>query len=115
MKRLQLVAPEGEASRPFVPTRRTLLKGAAAMGMALGTLGLVEEKAVVPQRARLTAATSGLPDIQFDVGNFIAPAQTLNDGAGNITAQLPPTNTVFTTARLNRTPTASDQAMLSEA
>lgn len=65
--------------------------------------------------ATLTADASGLPDIQFDLGNFIAPAQTLNDGAGNIVAQLPPTHTVFTTAKLSRTPTASDQAMLSDA
>jgi hypothetical protein len=98
-----------------VPTRRTLLKGAGAMAMALGTLRLVSEKAVLPQRLKLTASAAGLPDIQFDIGAFIAPAQQLNDGGGTVTAQLPPQHTVFTTARLNRTPTPADQRMLSDA
>jgi len=68
---------------------------------------------VLPQRATLTAAT--LPDIQFDIGSFIAGPRTLNDGGGNITAQLPPVHSVFITAALSRTPTVADQQNLSNA
>jgi hypothetical protein len=99
---------------PAATTRRTVLKGAAGLAMALGTLDLVSRQVVAPDRMRL-ASDLVLPDIQFDVGAFIAPAQTFNDGGGNVTAQLPPRNTVFTTARLNRTPTARDQQMLADA
>jgi len=106
-------AAEDKASRPFVPTRRTLFKGAGAMVMALGTLRLVSERSVMPDRMKLVA--SSLPDIQFDTGAFTAAPQTLNDGAGTITAAMPPYNTVFVTAKLNRTPTTSDQANLSSA
>jgi hypothetical protein len=94
-------------------TRRTLFKGAGGLAMALGTLRLVGPRITAPQRIQLDA--SSLPDIQFDIGAFIAPAQTLNDGGGNVQAQLPPRNTVLATAKLNRTPTASDQQMLSNA
>jgi hypothetical protein len=110
----QIIATSAQQpSAFFSPSRRTLLKGAGAMALALGTLRLVSQKAVVPQRLMLTADT--LPDIQFDIGAFIAAAQTLNDGAGNVIAQMPPVNTVFTTAKLNRTPTLSDQQALSQA
>ncbi len=97
----------------WTPARRTLLKGAGAMAMALGTLRLVGEKAIVPQRMRLTA--SSLPDIQFQIGAYIAPPQTLNDGGGNVVINQPPVHTVFTTATLNRAPTAADQKMLAAA
>jgi hypothetical protein len=93
--------------------RRTLLKGAGAMAMALGTLRLVGEKASLPQRMRLVS--DSLPDIQFDIGAYVNPPQTLNDGGGNVLVNQPPVNTVFTTARLNRTPTTADQQMLSAA
>lgn len=104
--------PPARYSLP-VTTRRTLFKGAGGLAMALGTLRLVGPKIKAPPRIQLDAST--LPDIQFDIGAFIAPPQTLNDGGGNVVAQLPPRNTVFTTATLNRTPTASDQQMLSNA
>jgi hypothetical protein len=85
--------------------RRTFLKGAGAMAMALGTQ-LVCEKAGVPRRIRLdgarTTASTSLPDIQFEVGAYIDPPQTLSDGGGNVLISQPPVHTVFTTARLNR-------------
>jgi hypothetical protein len=58
---------------------------------------------------------STLPDIQFDIGAFIASPQTVNDGGGTITIQLPPVHTVFITARLNHTPTRADQHNLGNA
>src|SRR5215472_8860965 len=74
-------------SRPMI-TRRIVLKGAGALALALGTVELVGRHAIAPQRMVLEA--SSLPDIQFDIGAFIAAPQTFNDGGGTITAQLPP-------------------------
>jgi hypothetical protein len=97
-------------------TRRTALKSAAALATALGTLELVGQAAHLPKRATAAAegaavAVAALPDIQFDIGNFIAPAQNL----GGIQFQLPPVNTVFLTARLLRTPNRTDQATMARA
>ena len=93
--------------------RRALLKGAGGLAIALGTMQLAGRHAVLPRRLQLDAST--LPDIQFDIGAFIAAAQTLNDGGGSITAQLPPVHTLFITAALHRTPTTADQQSLSTA
>lgn len=113
-------ASVGQADIKKNPTRRTLLKGAGGLAMALGTLDLAGRGTRLPTRpsprelhARLLSST--LPDIQFDIGSVIAAPETLNDGGGNIVVQLPPVHTVFTTARLNRTPTQSDQQMLTNA
>ncbi|HEX6519572.1 MAG TPA: hypothetical protein VF070_06080 [Streptosporangiaceae bacterium] len=97
------------------PVRRTVLKGAGAMAMALGTLHLVGEKASLPERMRLASDSTSLPDIQFEIGAFIDPPQTLNDGGGDVVINQPPVHTVFTTARLNRTPSQADQQMLGDA
>ena len=85
------------SSGPSV-TRRVALKGAAALAMATGTLELVGKVAHLPDRAGAAEAGAGaadasataLPDIQFDIGNFIAPAHSL----GGVLMQLPPVNTV---------------------
>jgi hypothetical protein len=98
-----------------LPTRRTLLKGAGGLATALGTLRLLTGQTTLPQRVRLDADVSTLPDIQFDITAYLGPARTLSDGGGKVPAQLPPRHTVFTTARLNRTPGRSDQTMLSDA
>lgn len=94
-------------------SRRTLFKGAAGLALALSTVELAGRHAVLPQRMTLDAST--LPDIQFDIGAYIAAAQSLSDGAGTVTAQLPPVHTVFITATLSRAPTTADQANLSNA
>jgi hypothetical protein len=93
--------------------RRTLFKGAGGLALALATVELAGRHAVLPQRMVLDAST--LPDIQFDIGAYIAAAQSFNDGAGTITAQLPPVHTLFLTATLSRTPTLADQQNLSSA
>jgi hypothetical protein len=93
--------------------RRALFKGAGGLALALGTMRLAGEHALLPQRVTLDAAT--LPDIQFDIGAFISAAQTVNDGGGSITIQMPPVHTMFVTAALNRTPTTADQQNLSNA
>jgi hypothetical protein len=93
--------------------RRTLFKGAGGLALALATVQLAGRHAVLPRRMVLEAST--LPDIQFDIGAFIAGPQTLNDGGGSTLAQLPPVHSVFVTATLSRTPTTADQQNLSSA
>jgi hypothetical protein len=98
-----------------VLTRRSALLNTAALATALGTLELVGQfgrplqRVAAADTVQPNAAT--LPDIQFDIGAFIAPAQTIN----GIVVQLPPVNTVFLTARLQRTPTRTDQTELDRA
>jgi hypothetical protein len=90
----------------------------------MGTLGLAGERSTLPERLTSQLSTGGLPglggksrlpDIQFDISAFIGHARTFNDGAGDVLALLPPVHTVFTTAKLNRTPRPADQRMLREA
>ena len=93
-------------------TRRNALKGAAALATAMGTLELVGKGAHLPERvAYADVSAAALPDIQFDIGAFIAPVQNL----GGIPMQLPPVHTVFLTARLLRTPNRTDQTNLTNA
>jgi hypothetical protein len=95
-------------------TRRGALKSAAALAMAMGTLDLAGRFAFAPARAEASldgSFTPNLPDIQFDIGRFIAPAQSL----GGVMMQMPPVHTVFLTARLLRTPTRTDQAEMARA
>jgi hypothetical protein len=95
--------------------RRSALKSTAALATALGTLELVGKFPYAPERVAAADTVSpnvtALPDIQFDIGAFIAPARTIN----GIVVQLPPVNTVFLTARLLRTPTRTDQTNLANA
>ncbi|HEX6518426.1 MAG TPA: hypothetical protein VF070_00205 [Streptosporangiaceae bacterium] len=93
--------------------RRALFKGAAGLAVAMGTVELAGQHAVLPQRMELAAQS--LPDIQFDIGAFIASPHTVNDGGGTITIQLPPVHSLFITARLNRTPSKADQQNLTAA
>ncbi|MBV9446454.1 MAG: hypothetical protein JO345_11250 [Streptosporangiaceae bacterium] len=93
--------------------RRALFKGAAGLAVAMGTVELAGQHAVLPQRMALAAQS--LPDTQFDIGAFIASPHTVSDGGGTITVQLPPVHSLFITARLNRTPTKADQQNLTTA
>jgi hypothetical protein len=93
-------------------SRRTALRASAATFLA-SQMALFEELAVMPQRTALAATT--LPDIQFDIGGFIAPAKTFNDGAGNVVAQFGPVFSLFVPATLSRNPTKADQSTLANA
>jgi hypothetical protein len=110
-------APDGPGTgsppTPRVIGRRALFKGAGGLALTLATVRLAGEHAVLPERFKLAAST--LPDIQFNIGAYIAAAQTVNDGGGAITIQLPPVHSLFMTATLNRTPALSDQVNLSNA
>ena len=54
-------------------TRRELLGRAARLGVAASTLGSLELLARSPQRAQ--AEASALPEVQYAIDPYIAPAQ----------------------------------------
>ena len=86
-------------------TRREMLKF-GAVGLTAAQVTLFEQLVKAPERPVLAA--SSLPDIQFDIGNFIAPAQNFN----GIPFRFGPVFTTFTPLRLLRTPTHTDQSNL---
>ncbi len=91
-------------------SRRTVLKAGGTIGATVASLSLLEQVAWKPLRGTAEAAT--LPDIQFDIGNFIAPALNIDDGAGPVTARFGPVYTVFLTAVLRVVPNHSAQPVL---
>ncbi|HVB25472.1 MAG TPA: hypothetical protein VNG51_26280 [Ktedonobacteraceae bacterium] len=95
-------AGEGQLSR------RSLLK-LGAFGLAASTLGILEGGWLPDRIAH--AAPLTLPDIQYDIKSYLAPAQTI-DG---VLFQFGPVHTLFLTAQLTRTPTKSDQKVLAAA
>jgi hypothetical protein len=104
------VAPPEILKKPV--SRRAALRFGGAVAGALGTLGLVDELAWMPQRvAWADPSTLAFPDVQFDLGPFMPPAQTI-DG---IQVAMPPIHTVFVTARLARGPSKNDQGRMENA
>jgi hypothetical protein len=91
-------------------TRRSLLQKAAGLGVGASTLGALEAWAWVPERAA-AASPPSLPDIQFAIGDFIAPAFTV-DG---VLVRFGPVYTTFATIDLGRTPTQADQSTVATA
>ncbi len=89
-------------------SRRSAIKLGAA-GVLASEFALFEQLAWAPQR--LALAATPLPDIQFDIGNFIAPAFTVN----GVLVRFGPVFTLFAPARLSRNPTKADQTVLSNA
>jgi hypothetical protein len=104
------VHPDEIVKAPKKPvSRRDLLK----LGMsaaAASTLAGIDTLAWQPARVA-QAAPHAPSDIQFDIGNFIAPAQTIN----GVQVRFGPVFTLFLTARLNRTPNKNDQDDMSRA
>lgn len=100
---------------PAGTSRRTMLKTTGGLAAGLATLDLVGRGSWIPNRVSVASADVGvnatLPDIQHDIGSFIAPVQTV-DG---VLVQFGPVHTVFLTAKLLRTPTKADQAELARA
>jgi hypothetical protein len=90
-------------------TRRTLLHRAAGLGVAASTLGALDLLALIPDRA--LAASKKLPEIQFQIEKYIAPAF----GDEGVRVQLPPIYATFATFALMRTPTEADQEALANA
>ncbi|MFJ3231158.1 hypothetical protein [Streptomyces sp. NPDC086787] len=111
--------PEARQPAPparTTPTRRGVLRG-GALAAAVATLEVLKNSSVIPVRLRSTAsaatadAEAVLPDVQFDIADYIAPATDV-DG---VEVQFGPVHTVFATARLLRPPTRGDQVRLSSA
>lgn len=95
--------------------RRTLLKGAAALGVTAATSSALQ---MLPVPARAAAVLPGaLPDIQFDIGAFLPPPVVVAEpGAPTGTMfGFGPVYTLFLTAQLLRTPTLADQRILDNA
>jgi hypothetical protein len=91
-------------------TRRTLLHRAAGLGVAASTLGALDLLALIPARAS-AKTTSALPEIQFQIEKFIAPAFKVE----GVRVRFAPVYTTFATFTLARTPTQTDQATLARA
>jgi hypothetical protein len=89
-------------------SRRTALKLGLA-GVLSSELALVESLAWTPRRVAMAASPP--PDIQFDIGGFIAPAFAVN----GVLVRFGPVFTSFVPAALTRTPTKGDQAVLAGA
>jgi hypothetical protein len=104
---------DAEELRGIVMSRRSALKRGAATAFLLSQAALLEQLA--SPIVRSAAAATTFSDIQFDMGAFINPAQVLNDGAGNVTAQIAPTYALLQPVKLNRTPTLADQTTLANA
>jgi hypothetical protein len=98
-------------------SRRSALKASAGTVFLLSQAAIFEQLAFAPARQASAAALSGtgFPDIQFDLGAFINPPLTLNDGGGNVTVQFPPVYSLLQPITLSRTPGIADQAVLSRA
>lgn len=95
-------------------SRRSTLKRAGIAAVAVSGAGELEQLAAAPLRAAV-AAQPQFSDIPFDIGRFVNPAQTLNDGVGNVTAQFGPVFSLFAPAKLNRIALKVDQAILAGA
>jgi len=95
---------------PAIPvSQRTLLKvgGIGTVAAAFATVGAV---AWMPKRVSAMAATS-FPDIQFDIGAFVHPAQTI----AGIQVDFGVVFTYLAPAALTRNPTKADQQVLANA
>src|SRR5438445_4380402 len=91
-------------------SRRTVLKAAAATGLALSAPAILDALAGPTNRLAHTSPNV-LPDIQFDIGAFIAPAQTIS----GVPVRFGPVFTRFVTLALSRTPNESDQETFGDA
>src|SRR5512146_2002452 len=108
----QNVSAEDFQKLPKTPVSRRDLMKLGLAGTAAATLASIDSAAWLPKRiAQAAPYVTSFPDIQFDIGNFIAPAQTIN----GIPFRFGPVYTVFLTAQLNRTPTRGDQTDLENA
>jgi hypothetical protein len=96
--------------RGIVMSRRSALKRTAAVAFLVSQATLLEQLAA--PLVRPAAAAAAFSDIQFAMGGFINPAQVYNDGAGNVTAQFPPTYALLLPAKLTRTPTDTEKHLL---
>jgi hypothetical protein len=97
-------------------SRRTLLKvgGIGAMAATVTTVGGAAwspQRASAATRTRAATAATSFPDIQFDIGAFVHPAQTV----AGVLVDFGVLYTFLAPAALTRNPTKQDQATLASA
>ncbi len=96
-------------NRPRILNRRGAMR-LGALGLAATTLSALDTVARAPRRLA-RAAPAELPNIQFDVSDYTAPARTI-DGT---LFRFGPVYTLFVTARLTRLPSAGDRQVFVDA
>jgi len=109
------VKPPPAPSRSAV-TRRNLMISGGVLAAAFAGLEGLRKAATTPVRLSVDPGKLGmhgmqLPAIQFDIGNFTAPAITIN----GILVAFPPVFTLFATATLMSRPSQEDQRELAGA
>src|ERR1700735_5127747 len=104
---------DAESLKGAALSRRSLIKRGAVTAFLLSQATLLEQLTLAPARPALAA--TAFSDIQFNMGAFVHPAATYNDGAGNVIAQFPVVFTLFLPVALTRTPTKADQSTLANA
>ncbi|HET9898774.1 MAG TPA: hypothetical protein VFQ44_27955 [Streptosporangiaceae bacterium] len=97
-------------------SRRTVLKvgGIGAMAATVTTVGAAAwrpQRASAATRARAATSATSFPDIQFDIGAFVHPAQTV----AGVLVDFGVLYTFMAPAALTRNPTKRDQAVLASA
>jgi len=105
----------GDSKRPTRVSRRAVLVG-GAIGAGVGIASIpainwLAGLASTPRRVANPGAPLALPDIQFDFGQYLASAITV-DG---ILVRFGPVYTLFLTYQLSRTPGIRDQEVLRDA
>jgi hypothetical protein len=105
-------------------SRRSALKGGAAVAGGLAALESVGKLAFKPARAGAAEAvlasdpqaiTANLPDIQHDIGRFLGGGAHAVQTINGVQVQFGPVFTAFVTATLARTPSRNDQTVLTNA
>ena len=105
-----LDAVHSTAPRQGYVNRRILLKaGIGVLGVSAATFGALE--IFMPPNRIAHAAPPTLPNIQFDISNYIAPVQTIN----GVNFRFGPVYTLSLTAQLTGTPKMKDQQALTDA
>jgi hypothetical protein len=107
--------PTADVGHSAGPSRRTMLRAGivAATAAAFGGLELAS-----PVQRQAFAAPAALPDIQYAIGSYLAPAVLIAEPgapAGGTMFGFGPVYTLFLTAKLSRTPTKADRLVLEQA
>lgn len=100
---------QSPTSRSSFPVRRRTLLKAGSAGGAGALLTMLDGIAWKPLRPAI--AQTALPDIQFDIAGFIAPATSID----SVQLQFGPVHTTFLTANLLRLPTKDEQTVFANA
>lgn len=105
------LSPDELEKLPAKPlSRRTLLK-VGGIGAAATAFASVGSLAWMPKRVARAMPTTSFPDIQFDIGAFVHPAQTI----AGVQVDFGVLYTFLSPATLTRNPTKADQQVLTSA